>query len=187
MDQDEVTGFWLKFEGTGEDRIPGCWNYQKIKGVRKRDLIQTFFPRRPSGILKDEILFLTIVSYDEQKKPTPIIIGYAKTSGFHKENVITDSDLIEAPWKHRFPYFIEFTEGKVIQKAIENGVRLIDLYSAVGKATFPTLSKRKRVSQKTLHSMHYRRSHIRITQQASNFLVDELNKRFQDHGVIELG
>ncbi|WNF35225.1 phospholipase D family protein [Bacillaceae bacterium IKA-2] len=177
---------WLKFEGTGEARIASSLNYPEMKGIRKRDLNETFFPRRPSGILMDDTLFLTIVSYDEQERPTPMIVGYAKTSGYNKDNIATDTDIKEAAFKHRFPFFVEFTSGKVIKAPIKNGIRLVDLYNSVGKATFPSLRKRKSVTQKTLQSMHFRRSHIRITQEATNFLMEELNRRFSDYGEINL-
>lgn len=183
---EESTGYWLKFEGTGEDRIPNNLNYQQMKGIRRRDLNTTYFPRRPSGIVKDDTLFLTIVSFDENDRPTPMIVGYAKTDGFHKDNIVGDTDIKNAPWKHRFPYYVEFTSGKVINAPIRNGIRLIDLYNSIGKAAFPSLRKRTHVNQKTLQSMHFRRSHIRITQEAHNFLMNELNKRFTEYGVMEL-
>ncbi|MEK4951661.1 phospholipase D family protein [Bacillus sp. FSL W8-1127] len=183
---EESTGYWLKFEGTGEDRIPNNLNYQQMKGIRRRDLNTTYFPRRPSGIVKDDTLFLTIVSFDENDRPTPMIVGYAKTDGFHKDNIVGDTDIKNAPWKHRFPYYVEFTSGKVINAPIRYGIRLIDLYNSIGKAAFPSLRKRTNVSQKTLQSMHFRRSHIRITQEAHNFLMNELNKRFTEYGVIDL-
>jgi hypothetical protein len=34
--------------------------------------------------------------------------------------------------------------------------------------------------------MHFRRSHIRITQEATNFLMGELNKRFSSYGEMNL-
>lgn len=179
-------GIWLKFEGTGEDRIPSDLNYKQMKGYRKRDLNTTYFPRRPSGILKNDTLFLTIVSYDEQGKPTPMIVGYSKTNGFNKNNLVDDSDIKDNPWKHRFPYYVEFTEGKVINAPIKNGIRLVDLYNSLGKTTFPSLRKRQNVSQRTLQSMHFRRSHIRITQEANDFLMKELNKLFNKYGEIPL-
>lgn len=184
---DEATGIWLKFEGTGEDRIPSHLNYKEMKGVRKRDINTTYFPRRPGGIVKDDTLFLTIVSYDEQGRPTPMIVGYAKTEGFNSKNIVNDAEIKDAPWKHRFPYYVEFTEGKVINAPIKNGIRLVDLYNTIGKATFPSLRKRKSISQRTLQSMHFRRSHIRITQDAHDFLIDELNKRFSKHGELPIG
>jgi hypothetical protein len=183
---DDVTGIWLKFEGTGEDRIPSGYDYKQMKGVRNRSLNTTYFPRRPGGILKDDTLFLTIVSYDEQGRPTPMIVGYAKTDGFNKNNVADEDEIKETPWKHRFPYYVEFTSGKVINTPIMNGVRLVDLYNSVSKATFPSLRKRKGVSQRTLQRMHFRRSHIRITQEAYNFLMDELIKWFSKDGEIIL-
>lgn len=182
----DVTGIWLKFEGTGEDRIPSDLNYKQMKGVRKRDVNTTYFPRRPGGIVKDDTLFLTIVSYDEHGRPTPMIVGYAKTDGFNNNNIVDDTDVKDAPWKHRFPYFVEYTGGKVIDAPIKNGIRLVDLYNGIGKATFPSLRKNKNVSQRTLQSMHFRRSHIRITQEAHDFLMDELNKRFSTFGEILL-
>lgn len=184
---EDVTGIWLKFEGTGEDRIPSDYDYKHMKGVRKRDLNTTYFPRQPGGIQKDDTMFLTIVSYDEQGRPTPMIVGYAMTDGFNRKNVADDGEIKDSSWKHRFPYYVEFTGGKVINAPIKNGVRLVDLYNSVGKATFPSLRKRKNVSQGTLQSMHFRRSHIRITQEAYDFLIDELNKRFNKYGDIALG
>lgn len=183
---DEAAGIWLKFEGTGEDRIPNEYDYKQMKGDRRRTLNKTYFPRKPGSIQKDDTLFLTIVSYDEQNRPTPMIVGYAKTDGFNKDNVVSESEIKEAPWKHRFPYYVEFTSGRVINAPIKHGVRLVDLYNALGKTTFPSLRKRKSVSQRTLQSMHFRRSHIRITQEAYDFLMDELNKRFRTYGEIIL-
>lgn len=182
----DVAGIWLKFEGTGDDRIPSDLNYQEMKGVRKRDFKTTYFPRKPSGISKDDTLFLTIVSYDEQGKAMPMIVGYTKTNGFNMNNVVDDNDIKDTPWKHRFPYYVEFTNGKVIDAPIKNGIRLVDLYNSIGKAAFPSLRKRKNVSQNTLQSMHFRRSHIRITEEAHDFLMDELNKRFSRFGGIIL-
>lgn len=128
---DSSMGYWLKFEGTGDDRIPNNLNYEEMKGSRKRDLKQTFFPRRPSGIKKDDTLFLTIVSYDELNQPTPMIVGYAKTDGYKKINVLDDAEIKDAPWKHRFPFYVEFTCGKAIKAPIKNGIRLVDLYNSV--------------------------------------------------------
>lgn len=180
-------GAWLKFEGTGEDRIPNDMNYQQMKGVRKRDLNQTFFPTRPSGIKKDDMLFLTIVSYDENNQPTPMIIGYAWTDGYKHNNVAVSSEIKETPWKERFPYYVEFVDGKAIKAPIKNGIRLIDLYASLGKATYPSLQHKANVSLKTLHSMHFRRSHIRITNEAKDYLIKELDKLFAKYGYIQLG
>lgn len=183
----EVTGLWLKFEGTGDDRIPNSLNYQEMKGVRRRDLNETFFPRKPSGIQDGDTLFLTIVSYDEHNNPTPMIVGYATTKGYDKRNVVDDSGVKDAPWKHRFPFYVEFTGGKAINAPIKNGIRLIDLYTSVGKNTFPSLRKRQQVQVKTLHKMHFRRSHIRVTNEARDFLMAQLEERFIKYGAISLG
>lgn len=182
-----VSTYWLKFEGTGEDRVPNEWDYIKMKGKRKRDLNTTYFPRKPSGIGKGDTLFLTIVSYDEQGHPTPMIIGYATTDGFNQSNVVDDvQEIKDSPWKSRFPYYVEFAKGKVIKAPIKNGIRLVDIYNNLGKGVFPTLRNRANVSQATLQSMHFRRSHIRITPEANKILMEELKNRFIKYGEIEL-
>ncbi|WP_442602812.1 hypothetical protein [Paenibacillus sp. KN14-4R] len=181
-DFDEMTGYWLKFEGTGEDRIPNDCNYKLMKDERRCTLDVTYFPRKPGSIQSEDTLFLIIVSYDEQNRPTPMIVGYAKTNGFKKGNVVNESDPNGSPWTHRFPYYVEFTSSKVINAPIKYGVRLVDLYNNLGKTTFPSLRKRRNVSQRTLQSMHFRRSHIRITQEAYDYLMNELNERFRTYG-----
>ncbi|GJM78236.1 hypothetical protein HMSSN139_07320 [Paenibacillus sp. HMSSN-139] len=54
---DEAAGIWLKFEGTGEDRIPNEYDYKQMKGDRRRTLNKTYFPRKPGSIQKDDTLF----------------------------------------------------------------------------------------------------------------------------------
>ncbi|NRF89829.1 NgoFVII family restriction endonuclease [Paenibacillus frigoriresistens] len=182
-----LSGTWLKFEGTGDDRIANNINYLEMKGERKRDLNQSFFPLRPSGIQKGDILFLTLVSYDDKNVPTPIIVGYTETNGYDFSNTANQSDIKEMPWKERFPHYIEFSNGKAINAPIKHGIRLVDLYNTLGKKTYPSLQNKNNVSLKTLHSMHFRRSHIRITKDASDYLTNELNKLFSKHGYIVLG
>ncbi|MCQ6264707.1 phospholipase D family protein [Fictibacillus sp. WQ 8-8] len=184
---DSNSSAWFKFEGTGEDRIPNYMNYREMKGVRKRDLNQTFFPRRPSGIEKGDILFLTIVSMDDKDVPTPMIVGYAETEGYIAQNIANANEIKETPWKDRFPYFVEFTRGKAINAPIKRGIRLIDLYNSLGKDTYPSLQQKSDISLKNLHTMHFRRSHIRITHDAKNHLKSELDKLFVKYGSIDLG
>lgn len=80
-----MTGYWLKFEDIGEDRIPNDYNYKRMKGERRRTLDVTYFPRKSGSIQSEGTLFLTIVSYDEHNRPTPIsgsIIGVSLNEMF---------------------------------------------------------------------------------------------------------
>jgi hypothetical protein len=123
-----ATNVWLKFEGTGEERVNHDWDYTQLKGKKNRALEKTHFPRRPGSIGKDHTLFIAIVSYDKEKNPTPMIIGYAQTDGFNKKNIISEVEKIAEPWKGRFPYFLELYDGKVIKGPIKNGIPLQDVY-----------------------------------------------------------
>jgi len=183
----DLKGCWLKFEGQGEDRVPNHLDYHEIKGRRKRDLNQTFFPKRPSGVKEGDLLFLTIVSYDKEERPTPLIIGYAYTNGYKSKNAVSDLDLQTSPWKVKYPYYLEYSNGKVMNSSIKNGIRLIDVYNSLGKLTYPSLKNKKNTSLKNLYSMHFRRSHIRVTEEAKEHILEELNKLFKKYGYITLG
>jgi HKD family nuclease len=181
------TNFWLKFEGTGEERVNHDWDYTQLKGKRNRALEKTHFPRRPGSIEKDHTLFIAIVSYDKEKNPTPMIIGYAGTDGFNNKNVISESEKTAEPWKERFPYFLELYDGKVIKGPIKNGIPLQDVYRDLGKRTYPTLMNKENVKPITLNSMHFKRSHLRITNEASDYLVKRLEQLFKTEGYMTIG
>lgn len=181
-----IDPYWIKFEGTGSDRVSNTITYEQMKGRKGRALTLAYFPRRPSGITDNDILFLTIISYDEYDQPTPLIVGYSSTSGFCSAHEVTAAEIHHHAWKERFKYYVELSGGKAIASPIKYGIQLIDLYAALGKDTFPSLSRRDYVSQRTLHSMHFRRSHIRITTQASIWLKKELDQRFIKNGYIRL-
>lgn len=79
------TGIWLKFEGTSENRISNDEVYLKRKEKINEYMNRTFFPVRPTGIKEGDLLFLTVVSKDKDDNDVPIIVGYARSTGY-KEN-----------------------------------------------------------------------------------------------------
>lgn len=179
MDSD--TGIWLKFEGTGEDRIPNNRKYHEVK-FKRGDPSITMFPKRPQGIKSEDILYLTVVSYDNHNKPTPVIIGRTKSKGFNPNNVISANDIDKFRWMERFPYFIELRETEIIDTEIKNGISLLDLYRDVGTKVFPTSYGRIDLKNQDITHMHFRRSHLHITQDAKDYIDKRLEEIFKAKG-----
>ncbi|MBX4272098.1 phospholipase D family protein [Clostridium estertheticum] len=171
------TGIWLKFEGTGEDRFPNDSKYYDAKYKRGEPKI-TSFPRNPRGIKSEDTLYLAVVSYNNQNKPTPVIVGRTKSKGFDPNNKMVSKDKNNV----RFPYYLELEETELIDTEIKNGISLLDLYRDVGIKAFPTLRGRIGVNNQDITHLHFRRSHLHITQEAKNYIDKKLNEIFKNYG-----
>jgi len=119
---------------------------------------------------------------DNRNKPTPIIIGRTKSNGFHPKNIIPTDDIGKFHWMERFPYYIELRETEIIDAEIKNGISLLDLYRDVGTKVFPTSCGRIELKNQDITHMHFRRSHLHITQDAKDYIDKRLEKIFKAKG-----
>ncbi len=107
------TGIWLKFEGTSKERIRNDEIYLKKKKEELMNMLtEHFFPKKPTGIKSGDTIFLTVVSKDKDGNEVPIIVGYAEAQGFIESNKVDETDSRYLEWNKRFPYYIEYTNGK---------------------------------------------------------------------------
>ncbi|PGT88757.1 phospholipase D family protein [Bacillus sp. AFS040349] len=173
------TGIWLKFEGNSENRIPNQLTYfeRRKKEHRKR----TFFPKPPSGIKEGQLLFMTMVSTDKEDKGTPIIVGYAITSGFKENNVINDKISSNAD-RNRYPYYVELLSGKFLKAPIKNGITLRELARELQGNLYP--NPKSNFSE--IIYTHRQKSHLQITEIAHDFIMQQLDSLFSEHGYEEL-
>jgi HKD family nuclease len=177
------TGIWIKFEGNGDDRVPNDQIYLDRKRTHYEHLNRTFFRRKPSGVKEGQIIFMAVVSYDHYGNGTPMIIGYAETSGFVPKNVIGPDDRFYKQTAGRYPYYVELQKGQYLNAPIKNGVSLIDLCRDLGEDLYPN---RKQHPSEIL-STHYQKSHIQITEKAKEYLIDKLEEHFRKYGVVGEG
>ena len=178
---DVDTGIWLKFEGTGEDRFPNDSKYYDVKYKRGEPKI-TLFPKNPRGIKAEDTLYLAVVSYNKQNKPTPVIIGRTKSKGFNAKNKMSPKDKNYAKWMERFPYYIELEQTEIIDTEVKNGISLLDLYRDVGAKAFPSMSGRAGISNQDITKLHFRRSHLHITEEAKIYIDRKLDEIFRKYG-----
>jgi len=175
------TGIWLKFEGNSENRIPNHLTYfeKRKREHRKR----TFFPKPPSGIKDGQLLFMTMVSTDKEDKGTPIIVGYAITSGFNEKNIVDDN----APFnsndrRGRYPYFVELTSGRFLKAPIKEGITLRELARELQTGLYPN----PKSNFNEIIYTHRQKSHLQVTERAHDYIMQRLESLFNEFGYDEL-
>ncbi|MEZ7792180.1 phospholipase D family protein [Niallia circulans] len=180
------TGIWLKFEGTSQERISNNEIYLKRKRKINEYVNRTFFPKKPTGIKAGDTIFLTVVSKDKDENEVPIIIGYAEAKGFTESNKIDDSDSRYLKWNNRFPYYIEYTNGKFLNDNIMYGISLNELYRELNHKVYPATVNQPSIRLENIKKRHHQKSHIQITDFAKEYLIRKLNLLFEKHGYEEL-
>lgn len=175
--REQNTGIWLKFEGNSENRIPN--NLTFLERRRKEHFKRTFFPKAPSGIKSGQTLFMTMVTNDIDGNGTPIIVGYARTSGYKKENVIHGNAPFNTVDHGRYPYFVELEEGRFLKGPIKYGISLRELARELNTDLYPN---HKDNFNKIIYT-HRQKSHIQITKKAEDYIMQRLESLFKIHGV----
>ncbi|WP_410986527.1 phospholipase D family protein [Bacillus cereus] len=180
------TGIWLKFEGTSKERISNDEIYLKRKRRINEYVNRTFFPKKPTGIKSGDTIFLTVVSKDKDGNEVPIIIGYAEAQGFTESNKIDDTDSRYLKWNNRFPYYIEYTNGKFLNDSIMYGISLNELYRELNHKVYPATVNQPNLRIENIKKRHHQKSHIQITDIAKEYLIKKLNNLFKIHGYDNL-
>lgn len=179
--QERNTGIWLKFEGNSENHIPNHLTYfeKRKREHRKR----TFFPKPPSGIKDGQLLFMTMVSTDKNDKGTPIIVGYAITSGFNEKNIVDDNaPFISNDKRGRYPYFVELTSGRFLKAPIKEGITLRELARELQTDLYPN----PKSNFNEIIYTHRQKSHLQVTEKAHDYIMQRLQSLFKEFGYDEL-
>lgn len=180
------TGIWLKFEGTSENRISNDEVYLKRKEKINEYMNRTFFPVRPTGIKEGDLLFLTVVSKDKDDNDVPIIVGYARSTGYKENYKININDPKYVRWNNRFPYYVEFTSGKFLDDSIRHGISLIELYREVKHNVYPSTVNKPETKIESIKKRHHQKSHLQITEFAKDYLLHKLDILFEKYGYEEI-
>ncbi|OZQ73883.1 phospholipase D-like domain-containing protein [Paenibacillus odorifer] len=174
------TGIWLKFEGNSENRIPNHLTYFERR--KREHHKRTFFPKSPSGIKQGQILFMTMVSTDSYNNGTPIIVGYAITSGYDEKNVITGTMSLNSKDRERYPYYVELVGGRFLKAPIREGISLRELARELQGGLYPN----PKANFNEIIYTHRQKSHLQITERAHDYIMERLNTLFAVHGFDEL-
>lgn len=168
---------WLKFEGN--NRIPNHTIFQKKSG-------RVNFPKRPTGIKRGDQLFIAAVSTDRNGIHVPIVVGSATAIGFDPTNEEDTSRLPSSDWRHRHPYYVEFAEGNFIQAQVKEGISLLKMFKDLRDQIFPSTIGREELTFRDIQNVYSRKSHVRITPKAAQYLRKRLNDLYLSHGLIQI-
>ncbi|MDP9739376.1 UNVERIFIED_ORG: hypothetical protein QFZ59_001206 [Bacillus sp. B2I3] len=128
-------------------------------------------------------MYMTMVSTDKGDIGTPIIVGYAITSGFNEKNIFDDI----APFnsndrRGRYPYFVELTSGRFLKAPIKEGITLRKLARELQTDLYPNLKS----NFNEIIYTHRQKSHLQITERAHDYIMQRLEALFKEHGYEEL-
>ena len=170
---------WLKFEGYSDDRRTR--NDEPMNVVlNERGFYRTHSPKnkKPTGYKDGDIIFIARNSWDRNGEPTPIIYGYGITHKFSEKNCISEEEQALNENHRRWPYYIYVEKFKYINTTLFDGISLLDLYREIGSDTFPGAKKRNS-NFNELKKVHSQKDKLKITDEAKNYLLSELNARIE--------
>jgi hypothetical protein len=125
---------------------------------------------------------MTMVSKDVNGQDTPIIVGYAETSGYKKGNVINESTSLSSKKLGRYPYYVDFVKGRFISAPIKYGISLRELARELNSDLYPNFKS----NFNEIIYTHRQKSHLQITKKAEDYIIQRLEFLFKTYGVDEL-
>jgi len=180
-DNKGIVGGWLKFSADSKHRHdPNVGYFDRFNDFTRT---RTFFPTRPIGIKSDDRIFLSLVSFDNDNVPTPIIVGRAFSDGFNEKNFVKNKFDGWDDWMINYPYFIVLNNIEIIKGPTKNGISLLEMYRTL-KSNFYPSTFGLNYSFEKIRTYHYQKDKIRISKYAEEYLNDELDKKFLNFGKI---
>jgi hypothetical protein len=180
--KEDHTGNWIKFEGSGINRVSNEMVYLTRKKDMYEYLNRTFYPRQPSSVANGDTVFLAVISQNKEGIDIPMIVGYATAKGFRTDNILKSTDKGYKEWNDHYPYYIEITKGKFLKSPISGGISLIELSNALKHKVYPRTLNNPEISIEDILKRHHRKAHVQITNMAGDYLKSELDKLFILYG-----
>ncbi|GMO42103.1 MAG: hypothetical protein Ta2F_18100 [Termitinemataceae bacterium] len=183
IDINDICGGWLKFAADAKHRFDPNNEYF----VNENDFTKkrTFFPTSPRSIKSTDQIFMSLISYDNDNIPTPIIVGRGYSKGYDEKNVISGKFKGWEEFMTNYRYYIEFTDLEIMKGPVKNGISLLDVYRQLRGRTYPS-SFEQDVPFEKIRTYHHQKDKIQITKVAEEYINNELDKRFAKFGVTHV-
>lgn len=162
---------WLKFEGFSDERRMS--GNKVIEKQLENGMYKSYFDTKPKGFKTGDLVFLSVLSYDLQNRPTSMIYGYGTVRAWKENQVATEEEKKKDPNRNRWPYYIYFENLKYIHDEARKCIPINNLYESIGADAFPNSVGTGR----DVHGMHHQREKLKITDKAKDYLLSELSKR----------
>lgn len=178
---------WLKFDGSGDDRIEPnekipmtAVNY---KG--KKVYIQNY-PFGVKSIKDGDYIYLAAITKVEGSifEHQPVICGKAIAVVDGDDKIVPQEWINEYDYMEKYNYFCVISNIKIIDANVSKGIPLSEVWAELGadtyKSSFGTNQTIKEISKK-----HYQKAHLLLSGKAKDYLDKRLDKLFDEYGIID--
>lgn len=174
---------WAKFEGSSDSRQLGNEkpSLSKVTIDGKESYIVNF-RNRPSGIQTGDRIFIVANTRDVNGKSSAIIVGRGIAKAYINKCKVQKEWIDIYPWMYYYRYFCEITDLELINQNRQDCIPLSQVYDELGKSTYTSTIDKDEVKNMTL--CQCRRSHIKMTQDAMEYVNNEIDKRIEQYGLV---
>lgn len=172
---------WIKFEGPQNERQPHEMVSVEDDG---KTLYILNYVKKPSGVNDGDTVFMAAGIVDEDGNSQQAIIGRGTLCRFKDINEVKPAWIYKYDWMNHYKYYLVLKEFEVLDSARKDGLLLDRVLNAVGADTYPS-SEGQDISLEKLRGKHTQKMHMMITNKATQFINDELDKLFEIYGSRE--
>ena len=174
---------WLKFEASSGNRFLISNKWTPTKTIDGR-LVTNYPNNRGAGIKDGDVVFIAVVSKDEQGRDLMPYIVARGTMSSYKE--ATPQMKQQYDWMKKWPNYSELLELEYLNTPAENSISLLRVLSDLGATTYPGAEEEQRqgrdLSVQELRMRHHQKSYMRITSQARDYINDLFDYLVIKHG-----
>lgn len=175
---------WAKFEGKGDDRQSG----EELPSLSKvvldgEEKYIVNFRNRPQSIETGDRLYILAYTFDRDGNPAINIVGRGKAIARIHKNEVQPEWIKEYPWMEYYHYFCEVEDVELLNLPRKECISLEQVHDALGKRTYVTTLEKDEI--KNLSLVRCRKSHLRLTFDAMEYIDNEIDKLANQYGFIE--
>jgi hypothetical protein len=175
----------VKFLGSKDDRSQlSELTIEEIKRAGCHWAVGYPTSRRPRSVQDDAIVFIGRLT----RNPDDIrIFGRAIGMAYREDrDDATEADIIQRPWKERWPHYIRVHHAEFVDGSIGNGVSLNKLMDKLGTDSFATTKENKALGKGNTdpRSAFPRQPHVRLSAEGLLRLSEWLQDAFEVHGKV---
>ncbi len=169
---------WIKFEGSHDLNQPH--NVVSVEDGNKTLYILNYV-KRPIGVKDNEQVFISSgIEYDNTSQQS--IIGRGVLSKFELSNEVKPEWVDKYPWMSHYKYYVVLKKLECINAPRKDSLFLDRVLENLGADTYPSSEGRSNVTLRQLRQKHTQKMHLKITEEAKNYINQELNKVFETYG-----
>ena len=176
---------FVKFLGSADDRCQlSDLTIEEIMRAGCHWAVGNPTNRRPRRVHDDAIIFMGRLT----RNPDDIrVFGRAIGMAYREErDDATEADIIQRPWRERWPHYIRVHHAEFVDGSMGNGVSLNKLMNTLGADSFATTQEHKALGEGNTNprTTFRRQPDVRLSSEGLSKLSEWLQEAFEAHGKV---